>query len=194
MNTIGFAKGILQKYNTSNPYQNGNFYDFRKLLRDYFNELHVAFADLCCPDSNGGSLPLRVRVVEGEGEEEDTLVVEYFDGTEWVELSVLNSQGSEGVPFIPQGAQEGISEDGDLSVDGYLSTVVTDDVEIAVALPDGTVVGQLKKILLETDGGFNVVITPDNGTVVALDDAGDYVVYQWNGSAWVIIENVGGLV
>jgi len=42
--------------------------------------------------------------------------------------------------------------------------------------------------------GGDGTLTPTSlsgGTTITFNDAGDYVILLWNGSAWVVIENVG---
>lgn len=84
---------------------------------------------------------------------------------------------------------------GAIGVDNYLTTINTDAGGDAFTLADGTVVGQLKKILLVVDGGGDAVITPATafagGATATLDDAGDYLILQWNGSSWLVTENSG---
>lgn len=82
---------------------------------------------------------------------------------------------------------------GAISVANYLTTINTDAGGDAFTLADGQS-GQLKKILLVVDGGGDAVITPANlsgGTTITMDDAADYVILQFNGTDWVVIENSG---
>lgn len=56
-------------------------------------------------------------------------------------------------------------------------------------LADGTQAGQLKHIVLKTDGG-DYVLTPANyanGTTLTFDDAGDSATLLWDGAAWTHI-------
>lgn len=53
-------------------------------------------------------------------------------------------------------------------------------------LADGAQAGDVKYIVLKTDGG-NYVLTPANyanGTTLTFDDAGDSAVLIWDGAAW----------
>jgi len=86
---------------------------------------------------------------------------------------------------------------GAIPVTNYLTTINTDAGGDAFTLADGTVNGQLKKILLVVDGGGNAVITPANlaaGTTITMGDAADFVVLQWNSTEWFVIENSGSAV
>jgi len=86
---------------------------------------------------------------------------------------------------------------GAISVANYLTTINTDAGGDAFTLADGTLKGQLKKILLVVDGGGNAVVTPANlaaGTTITFGDATDYVVLVWGGTEWFVIENSGATV
>jgi len=105
--------------------------------------------------------------------------------------------------FFPCAAQDNITAGtgGAISVDNYLTTVNTDAGGDAFTLADGSVNGQLKKILLVVDGGGNAVITPANlagGTTITMNDATDYVVLMFNAlsspAEWVCIENSGSTI
>lgn len=83
---------------------------------------------------------------------------------------------------------------GAIPVTNYLTTINTDAGGDAFSLANGTVIGQLKKILFVADGGGDGVITPANlaaGTIITMDDATDYVVLIWGGLEWFVIENSG---
>ena len=101
--------------------------------------------------------------------------------------------------FVPSGAIQDITAGtgGAINVTSYFTTINTDAGGDAYTLANGTVVGQLKKIYLLVDGGGNAVITPVNlaaGTTITMNDAGDYVVLLWNGTDWVVIENIGSTI
>lgn len=68
---------------------------------------------------------------------------------------------------------------------------------VAATLADGTVAGQLKIFVFEVDGANAFSVTPatafaDTSTSITFDDANDFCVLVWNGSAWRILINVGG--
>ena len=83
---------------------------------------------------------------------------------------------------------------GAILVTNYFTTINTDAGGDAFTLANGTQIGQLKLIRLVADGGGNGVITPTSlsgGTTVTFDDAGDEAELLWNGTAWVLIKNLG---
>lgn len=72
-----------------------------------------------------------------------------------------------------------------------VSTNFTADLDATLA--DGEA-GQLKVVILDTDGGNDVVITPDNfgnGTTLTLDTASDYAVFAFDGTEWWAISHSG---
>ncbi len=99
--------------------------------------------------------------------------------------------------FYPSVAQNNITAGtgGAISVANYLTTINTDAGGDAFTLANGTQIGQMKKILLVTDGGGNGVITfataTASGNTATFDDAGDSLLLQWSGTAWIILENSG---
>ena len=101
--------------------------------------------------------------------------------------------------FYPGGAIQNITAGtgGAINVTSYFTTLNTDAGGDAYTLANGTVSGQLKKIYLLVDGGGDAVITPTSlsgGTTITMNDANDYVVLIWNGTAWVVIENIGSTI
>ncbi len=99
--------------------------------------------------------------------------------------------------FYPQVAQSDIAagEGGAIPVTNYLTTINTDAGGDAFTLADGAQIGQMKKISLVVDGGGDGVVTPATafagGTTATFDDAGDFLILQWSGTAWVVLENSG---
>jgi hypothetical protein len=99
--------------------------------------------------------------------------------------------------FYPSVAQNDIAAGtgGAILVTNYLTTINTDAGGDAFTLANGTQIGQMKKILLVADGGGDGVVTPATafagGTTATFNDAGDYVILQWSGTAWVVLENSG---
>ena len=100
--------------------------------------------------------------------------------------------------FYPDVAQNDIAAGtgGAVIVTNYLTTINTDAGGDAFTLADGTQIGQMKKILLAVDGGGNGVVTPatafaDATTTATFNDAGDYLILMWNGTAWRVQENSG---
>jgi hypothetical protein len=96
-------------------------------------------------------------------------------------------------------AQEDISSgesETTLSLDSYLSLISTDSGGDTFILPDGTVTGQLKKILMKADGGDSVgdgegLVTGTFGSDVGsltFNNAGEFALLQWDGSQWNALE------
>ncbi len=185
MRDKGIDKGFIREFNDSDRDKRGwskGFYGFRKMFRDYLTKLNVPFYDHCCPEAGITNI-----VSTGFNTETNTIVRWDPDTTAWVAASGT---------FIPATAQNNIAAGtgGAIIVTNYLTTINTDAGGDAFTLADGTVVGQMKKILLVVDGGGDATITPANlagGTTITMNDAADYVILQWNGTDWVVIENSG---
>jgi hypothetical protein len=170
--------GTFRKANTSNETKSELNLD--RWLHRILTSHNVAYVTPCCRPVDVTNLPVRVN----------TGVLQYFNGTDWVSLTT---------GFYPQVAQNDIAAGtgGAILVTNYLTTINTDAGGDAFTLANGTVIGQLKKIQLVVDGGGNAVITPANllvGTTITMNDAGDYVILQWNGTDWVTIENSGATI
>ena len=113
--------------------------------------------------------------------------------------SILSSAGTLVSGFYPLTAQDNITAGtgGAIVVTNYLTTINTDAGGDTFTLANGVQIGQLKKILLVVDGGGNAVITPTSlsgGTTITMNDANDFVILIWNGTAWVCIENSGSTI
>jgi len=97
--------------------------------------------------------------------------------------------------FIPNVAQSDIAAGvgGPIISTNYLTTINTDAGGDSFALNVGTTPGQLKKILLVVDGGGNasIAVVGTGFTTITMQDAGDYVILQWTGLVWLVIENSG---
>lgn len=107
--------------------------------------------------------------------------------------SITNVGGTMYAAFIPTAAQNNITAGtgGAISITNYLTTINTDAGGDAFTLANGSQPGQLKKVLLVADGGGDATITLTGYTSIVMNDAADYVVLTWNGSAWKVIENSG---
>lgn len=98
--------------------------------------------------------------------------------------------------FFPITAQQALTGSGAVNVTAYY-TVLNTTGGGTYTLANGTQVGQMKKVLLGTDSGTDAVITPvslTGGTTITMNDATDYVILIWTGTAWVVIENSGATI
>ncbi len=91
--------------------------------------------------------------------------------------------------FYPLGVQQTLSGPGAINITSYLTNVVTTGAD-ALTLADGSQIGQKKKIALVTDGGDGT-LTLTGYTSIVFNDATDYVLLIWNGTAWFVLENSG---
>ncbi len=84
----------------------------------------------------------------------------------------------------------------------YLISDATGNEADQVTLPDGTFGGQIKRFVYLTDAETTgVAVAPTNvtmvggaGTSTLLEDAGDFVEYQWEGANWTLTGNIGGTI
>lgn len=183
-----------------NPKSTVGLTKFSKTLKRELDELNVPYLDLCCIEGET-IFPLRANTAGDNS-------IEYFNGTAWVtfpfdvtlvDIAVTGgvTNGTQIAAFYPQVAQNNIAAGtgGAILVTNYLTTINTDAGGDAFTLANGTVKGQMKKILLVVDGGGNGVVTPATalagGTTITFNDAADYVILQWSGTAWVVLENSG---
>lgn len=205
--------------------QEKGFFGFRKMFWDYLNKLHVPFYDECCIPANGSEDPVVLLPVRYNADSDvlerwdpefeswvefdttpdtfttDTIVESTLDAGVTIEDVLVRdggiTSGTMVAAFYPQAAQNDIAAGtgGAISVANYLTTINTDAGGDAFTLADGTVTGQMKKILLVADGGGDGVVTPATafagGTTATFNDAGDFLIIQWSGTAWVILENSG---
>ena len=96
------------------------------------------------------------------------------------------------VPVIVSAAQNAVSTTAAVGVANYNTTLTTVGAEIVPTLANGAITGQLKRVQMIVDGGFNAVLTPAtafNGgaTTITFADVGDTVELMWNGSAWQVL-------
>lgn len=100
------------------------------------------------------------------------------------------TRGIVGGAGVLSAAPQALSGAGAISVTTFYTAWTTTGAQ-AGTLADGTFVGQKKKIQLVVDGGDGT-LTPENlsgGTTITFADAGDYVVMQWTGADWLVIES-----
>lgn len=173
------VQGVIFKGNSNKPPKSA--FDLERYLEWQLNKLNVPFVDECCT-TVGDSAPVRVS---------SGLVQVNVAGT-WTTV------GSATPAYYPDAAQNDITAGtgGAISVANYLTTINTDAGGDAFTLADGTVPGQMKKILLVVDGGGDGVVTPatafaGGATTATFNDAADYLILMWNGSAWRVLENSG---
>lgn len=101
-------------------------------------------------------------------------------------------------PLIPDGTAERVSTTEvtqALSVEVYVSEIVTDAADNVCSLPNGKKEGQLKKIIHHTDGTSGAcavtLTSAQPGTdhdVITLTNIGEFAVCMWNGSFWRVLE------
>ena len=98
-------------------------------------------------------------------------------------------------PLIPDALAESVSTtevNSVLSVETYVTEIVTDAGDNIASLPNGKKEGQLKKIIHKTDGGAcAVTLTSAQSTdqdVITLTNVGEFAVCMWNGSFWRVLE------
>jgi len=105
----------------------------------------------------------------------------------------ITSTGGLLAAFIPSLAQNSIpaSLGGAILITNYLTILNTDVAGDSYTLANSTTPGQLKKILFGVDGGGNATITLTGYTSIVMNDTNDYVILQWTGTLWVVIENSG---
>lgn len=149
---------------------------------------------------NGGSANAAIKLPVGA-----SYVFTAINATDWktnlrvtASASFVSVDSSMFAGFIPNAAQDNITAGtgGAIAVTNYLTTINTDAGGDAFTLANGTYAGQLKKILLVTDGGGDGVVTPatafaGGATTATFNDANDYLLLMWNGSAWRVVENSG---
>ena len=101
-------------------------------------------------------------------------------------------------PLYPDGAADAITVSGTntvISVTNYLTKITGENADDKASLPDGTKVGQMKKVqyVAESASGDDVDVTLTSAESASLDvirmtTVGDYFICQWNGSYWIILE------
>ena len=102
----------------------------------------------------------------------------------------IKSISGEVCPLIPVAAQNEIAINGAIILTNFLTTIDSTSGALALTLANGSVVGQLKKIIFRVDNGDAVVTGNFTGTNTTLtfSDAGEYALLQWNGTEWIALE------
>lgn len=94
------------------------------------------------------------------------------------------------------GASQALSGAGAVDVTHLVTQLTTTGTAQALTLADGTRKGQLKIVHHAVDGG-SAVLTPThagNFATFTFTNVHDAALFQWNGTAWDILLNVGGTV
>ena len=214
MKTLGLIKGLVHSFDTNDKRGRNSYFDLRKMTRDYLLKLSVPFYDPCCVDANTlGVVPVGFDST-GDGVLKrfntatntwvaisvDLTVDDLIADTISVTSGVTTASGAMIAAFYPSAAQNNIiaGTGGAIPVTNYLTTINTDADDDAFTLANGTAKGQMKKISLIVDGGGNGVVTPATafagGTTATFDDAGDFLILQWSGTAWLVLENSGVII
>ena len=95
------------------------------------------------------------------------------------------------VPMIFPDAPDTRADAGAISIGTYY-TYLTTTGAAAMTLPNGAILGQIKKLHMTIDGG-DATVTPatfDSGTTITFADVGDVIELMWLGTAnggWVAI-------
>ena len=79
-----------------------------------------------------------------------------------------------------------------LSITHALTLLQSSGTNTATTLADGTVVGQLKIIIHDTDGGNSILAVTDAVGFADLDfvDDGDTAMLMWTGSHWALLSQI----
>lgn len=104
--------------------------------------------------------------------------------------------GNTGAGALPASASESPAQGatGAVSITHTTSILTTDADADAWTLADGASIGQVKRIVLGTDGGGNMVVAPANyadGTNITFQDAGHEIALMFDGTNWRTIANSG---
>mgnify|MGYP007099586127 CR=1 FL=1 len=96
--------------------------------------------------------------------------------------------------IIPAVAQTANTTTGAMSIVSYYSTMDTTGGTATYSLPDGTMPGHRKKVKFITDNGDAVITGKFTGaaTTLTFTAAGDYAEMMWDGTDWILLENLGG--
>lgn len=148
-------------------------------------------ADHAVVTSNGA---YNLTLSTNEGTDSGTIVI--TDGANGAITLTPNGSGIvdvAGAPVFSETESIGAGVGGAINVTAAISELATDAGGDAFTLADGTE-GQIKFILLKTDGGGDAVITPAHPggyATITMADAGDTVLLLFTNSAWYVIGNNG---
>ena len=110
------------------------------------------------------------------------------------DLFVATIQGKQYQDAAPNNIAAGTG--GAIPVTNYLTTINVDAGGDAFTIAAGTNAGQMKMIrLLATAGGAATITgTFVGGGTLTLDNANEFALLRWNGTAWRMIDNVGAAI
>ena len=95
-------------------------------------------------------------------------------------------------PLILNAEREDLTSDGALSVEKYFSTVSVSD-GANMTLADGTVKGQLKKVVnIHSSGACEITVaTPKVAAdkVIDINAQDAFVILMWVGDSWTVVEH-----
>ncbi len=180
--------GLFRKANKNN--ETANELNLDSWVRRIFDISGIAHITPCCPLPD--NLPLSYSTDRGG------IIINTWNTTTstWDSIGLIgtdNGIGSEGgtelVPFYPTASLQTLTGAGAVSVGSYLTNLVSTGAAQAITLPDGTIVGQMKKITHIVDGGSSV-LTPASfaNTTITFTTVGEFVVLMWDGTEWACIE------
>lgn len=93
---------------------------------------------------------------------------------------------------VPTGAEQLLIGEGAILLTSFNTAIETQGAETNnFVLGAGIKMGQVKKLTLIVDDGDAVIEINAGDILATFDDVGDYLLLQWNGSVWVVIENNG---
>jgi hypothetical protein len=105
------------------------------------------------------------------------------------------------VAYIPATDPQALSGPGVLDLTSFQTRFTSTGTGDALSLADAgaTEIGLLKKVSYVAEGGGadTGVITPASAsgfTTATLNAIGDYVVFMWNGTAWIVLEYMGATI
>lgn len=141
----------------------------------------IAAGDYIKPDANGKA------VVALAGDRYSAIA--RVDAATNTRVKVVIRDGVVAVSGFLAAAQQSLSGAGAVNVTSTFTALTTTGVN-ALTLANGTFAGQIKEILMTVDGGDGT-LTPtslDGGTTIVFSNVGDFVMLQWNGTAWLVLK------
>ena len=95
-----------------------------------------------------------------------------------------------------------VTASGAVNLTSDLTLIDTTSGAQTITLAAGKFIGQMKTIVMKTDGGTNATMTTAGGNLLASqvstsivwNDAGDSVTLMYNGAKWVVTSNFGATI